>query len=51
MPGKSTLYMLSHGEAPKNNKLAVTDIREKPVDFFTDTARAFTLAPAIVLRT
>ena len=25
---------------PKQNKLAVTDIREKPVDFFKDTARA-----------
>ena len=47
MPGKSTLYLLSHSEAPKNNKLAVTDIREKPEDFFTGTARVPTLASAI----
>ena len=27
----------------KHNKLAVTDIREKPVNFFNDTARALDL--------
>ena len=32
---------------PKHNKLAVTDIQEKPVD----TARASTLASAIILKT
>ena len=36
---------------PKHNKLVVTDIREKPVDFFNDTARASTLSPAIILQT
>ena len=36
---------------PKHNKLAVADIREKPVDFFNDTAQASALAPAIILLT
>ena len=35
----------------KHNKLAVTDILEKTVDFFNDTARAPTLAPAMILPT
>ena len=34
----------------KLNKLPVTDVREKPVVFFNDTARASTLAPAIILQ-
>ena len=36
---------------PKQNKLAVPNIREKPVDFFKDTMRVSTLAPAIILQT
>ena len=59
---KSIIYIKMHKEKhsftshpaaknPKHNKLAVTDIREKPVDFFNNTARASTLAPAIILRT
>ena len=36
---------------PKHNKLAVTDIWEKPVEFFNDTSRASTLDPAIILQT
>ena len=35
----------------KSSKLVVTDIQEKPVDFFNDTARASTLASAIILQT
>ena len=42
---------LSRSKAPKNNQLAVTDIRQKPVNFFTDTARAPTLTSAIILQT
>ena len=33
---------------PKHNKLAVTDIREKQVDFFNDTARVSALASALI---
>ena len=36
---------------PKHNKLAVTDIREKPVDFLNDIARVCTFAPLIILLT
>ena len=35
---------------PKHSQLAVTDIREKPVDFFNNTARASTLALAIIFK-
>ena len=35
----------------KRNKLAVTNVREKPVNFFNETARASTLTPAIILQT
>ena len=35
----------------KHNQLAATNIREKTVDFLNFTARASTLAPAIILRT
>ena len=45
---KAPIYELSRSKAPKNNKLAVTRIRQKPVDFSTDTARAPTLAPTII---
>ena len=34
----------------QNHKLEVTDIRQKPLDFFTETERASTLSPAIILR-
>ena len=36
---------------PKHNRLAVTNIREKPVDFSNDTARASALASEIILST
>ena len=36
---------------PKHNKLAVTDMQEKPVVLFTDTARVPAFAPAIILQT
>ena len=36
---------------PKHNKFAVTDIREKPVDLFNNTAQASTLTLAIILQT
>ena len=36
---------------PKHNKLAVTDIRQKPVNFFNGTAQDSQLAPAIILLT
>ena len=36
---------------PKHNKLAIADIREKPVNFFNDNARTSTLDPAIILHT
>ena len=37
-------------KAHKRNKLAVTDIRQKPVGFFNNTARASTLALAIIFK-
>ena len=43
--------MLSCSKAPKQSKFSVTDIREKPVDFYNGTARTSTLAPAITLLT
>ena len=45
---KTPIYKLSAAKHSKNHKLAVVDIRQKPVEFFTDTARAPTLAPAII---
>ena len=52
MSGKKTpIYKLSRSKTPKNNKLVISDIRQKPVDFFIDTARAPTLVPAQILRT
>ena len=45
MPGKCTHFTIyPAAKHPKHNKLAITDIREKPVDFFNDTARASTFA-------
>ena len=50
MPEKIThLQIISPQSTQKHGKLAVTDIWEKPVDFFNYTARALTLAPAIIL--
>ena len=37
--------------AANHQKLAVTDIQQKPVDFFNDNARASTVAPAMILQT
>ena len=48
---KTPICKLSHIKALKNNKVAITDMRQKPVDFFIDTARAPTLVPAKILRT
>ena len=48
---KAPIYKLPLSKAPKNNELAVTDIRQKPVELFTDTAQVPTLAPAIIFRT
>ena len=42
MPGKSTAR-----KHQKHNKRAFTDIQEKPVDFFNNTARVSTLVPKI----
>ena len=46
---KSTHQHVVPQHSTKNNKIAVTDIREKPVDLFNGTARASTLALAIIL--
>ena len=43
-----TNYLAKH---QKHSKFAVTDIREKPVDSFKDSARASVFAPAIILLT
>ena len=48
---KAPIYKLSPSKTPKNNKLVVTDTRQKTVEIVTGTARAPTLAPAIILRT
>ena len=42
--------MLSRSKAPKRSKLAVKDMQQKPVDFFNNTARASTLAFAIIFK-
>ena len=31
---KAPIYMLSHSKAPKHSKFRLTNIQEKPVDFF-----------------
>ena len=41
----------SAAKYPKHNKLAVTDIREKLVEFYNDTVWASTLALARILQT
>ena len=48
---KAPIYMLPASKAPKCSKIKVTDIREKPVDFFHSNARKSTLAPEIILIT
>ena len=35
---------------PKHSKLAVADVRQKPVDLFNNTARAVTSALAIIFK-
>ena len=47
---KAPIYKLSRSKAPKHSKLAVTDMRQKPVDFFDNTAQASTLALAIIFK-
>ena len=49
MPKKHPFTSYPAAKHPKQNKLAVTDIRDKSVDCVHDTARALTLAPAIIL--
>ena len=51
MLGKSTHLQVIPQQSTQNDQLAVTDLREKPVDFFNDTARAAALAFAISLAT
>ena len=48
---KAPIYMLPGSEASKCSKFRVTDIQEKPVDFFYGTTRGSTLAPKIILLT
>ena len=45
---KVHIHMLSCSEEPKTQQITVTDMREKPVDFFNDIAQASTLAPVKV---
>ena len=46
---KAPIYKLSHNSVPKHSIFRLTDMREKPTDFFYSTARASTLAPAMIL--
>ena len=46
---KAPIYKLPHIKPLK--KLAVTDMREKPVYFFQDTTPAVTFAPPIIWQT
>ena len=48
---KAPICKLSRSKSPKRSKLAVTDIRQKPVDFFNNTTRAPTLALEIIFKT
>ena len=47
---KAPICKLSRSKAPKRSKLAVTDIRQKPVDLFNNIAQASTLALAIIFQ-
>ena len=49
MVGKSARYPAA--KHPKHSKFAITDIREKPVNFFCCSTRAPTLVFAITLLT
>ena len=51
MLGEAHICKLSRSKAPKRRKLAVTDIRQKPVDIFNNTTQARTLALAIIFKT
>ena len=44
-PKKKPFKSYPAAKHPKHNKLAVTDIQEKPVNISNDTARALTLLP------
>ena len=48
---KSPIYIFSRSKTSKCSKHRVTDIQEKPVDFFYVTAWMSTLAPKIILLT
>ena len=48
---RAPINMLSRSKAPKTQQIDITDMREKPVDFFNSTARALTLALTIILLT
>ena len=50
MVGKSTQLQVISQQSTQHSKLAVTDIRQKPVDFFNNTAWASPLALAIILK-
>ena len=43
--------MLPRSKAPKRSKFSVTDIRDKPVNYFCGAKRASTIAPKIILPT
>ena len=47
MIGKSTHLQVFPQQAPKTNKFAITDIREKPVNFFYCSTQASTLVSAV----
>ena len=51
MHKKAPINMLSRSNAPKTQQIAITDMREKPVDFSNSGARASALAIAIILLT
>ena len=48
---KAQIIIMPCRKAPKAQQIAVTDMREKPVNFFNGTPQALTLAPAITLLT
>ena len=45
------LQVIPQKSTQKHSKFAITDMQEKPVDRCCGTARASTLASAIILRT
>ena len=50
MPRKSPQLQVIPQQSTQS-KLAVTDMREKPVEIFIDTTRAMSLTTAIILQT